>query len=410
MKNFVIFGASGDLAKNYLFPALKNLQASGHQFNCYGFARSNLDQSVINNFGLTNFTYISGQYDLTGLSQLSSYITSDTIYYFALPTEINLIKNIITILSSLSLISSKTKLVIEKPFGSNYSTAKKLMDFFDQKNLTQSVFLVDHYLTKNLVKNIISLRFANPIFSHLWNKKYIKEINITATETQGINNRGNYYDQTGAIRDMVQNHLLQLLALITMDSPLSFNYSDFVAKKVDILTSVKIIPSSLRLGQYQSYLQEIGVDSHSVTETFVKLKLKIDNNNWRGVPINIVTGKKLDQKITEINVVFNQFSDCLWGQDCHRLIPNQLTIALQPKNDIILTINSSFNPHQVLPQPISLSLGSLDISSSAYENVVLDIVNNVKLNTPSFAEILVQWQIVDRILSLPQLYDSLFYY
>jgi len=236
MKNFVIFGASGDLAKNYLFPALKNLQASGHQFNCYGFARSNLDQSVINNFGLTNFTYISGQYDLTGLSQLSSYITSDTIYYFALPTEINLIKNIITILSSLSLISSKTKLVIEKPFGSNYSTAKKLMDFFDQKNLTQSVFLVDHYLTKNLVKNIISLRFANPIFSHLWNKKYIKEINITATETQGINNRGNYYDQTGAIRDMVQNHLLQLLALITMDSPLSFNYSDFVAKKVDIFS------------------------------------------------------------------------------------------------------------------------------------------------------------------------------
>lgn len=406
MTNFVIFGASGDLAQNYLFPALINLQKDGHKFNYFGFGRSVFDTSHLS----LDLKYIQGSYDLAGLSQLKPLLTSDTIFYFALPTELNLIKTIVGALQSFNLISSQTRLVIEKPFGSDYASAKALMDFFDISGLSQSVFLVDHYLTKNLVKNIISLHFANPIFSYLWHKQFIKEINLTAVETKGIDARGSYYDQTGAIRDMVQNHLLQLLALVTMNSPASFNHADFVTQKLNILKAIKIIPSSVKLGQYQGYTQELGVDPKSLTETFAKLKLTINLPEWRGIPINLVTAKKLDQNITEINVVFNPLDNSLWGNDRRSLVPNQLTITLKPKNDIVLTINSSFNPHKVLPQPLTLSLGSLDVSSCAYENVILDVLDNVKLNTPSFAEILLQWQIVDKILNLPRLRQHLFYY
>ena len=410
MKNFVIFGASGDLAKNYLFPALKNLNASGYKFNYFGYARRLLSSSAVSDFGLPGFTYVSGEYNKSGLTRLQPLLTPDTIFYFALPTELSLIKNIVSALNSFHLISASTRLVFEKPFGSDYPSAKALMNYFDSHHLTPSVFLVDHYLTKNLVKNIISLRFANPIFNYLWNKQFIKEINFTAVETQGINARGSYYDQTGALRDMVQNHLLQLLTLTTMAAPSSFAHADFVSKKLEILQAVKVIPSSLRLGQYQGYTQELGVNPQSSTETFAKLKIKIDLPQWRGIPLNLVTAKKLDRTITEINIVFNPLSDCLWAEDCHLLVPNQLTITLKPKNDIILTINSSFNPHQTLPRPVTLSLGSLDVSSSAYENVILDVVANIKLNTPSFAEILLQWQIVDHILNLPHLRDHLFCY
>ncbi|MCX6726359.1 MAG: hypothetical protein NTY75_00890 [Candidatus Shapirobacteria bacterium] len=406
MINFVIFGASGDLAKNYLFPALINLKKSGHKFNYFGYGRSPLISSASN----LNLHYIQGGYDLPGLSQLKPLLTSDTIFYFALPTELNLIKTIVSALRSFNLISSSTRLVIEKPFGSDYTSAKALMDYFESNNLTDSVFLVDHFLTKNLVKNIISLRFANPIFSYLWHKQFIKEINLTAVETKGIDARGSYYDQTGAIRDMVQNHLLQLLTLVTMNAPASFNHADFVTQKLAVLQAIKIVPSSVKLGQYQSYTQELGVDPKSLTETFAKLKLKINLPEWRGIPINIITAKKLDQNITEINIVFNPLDKSIWGDDRRLLVPNQLTITLKPKNDIVLTINSSFNPHKVLPQPLTLSLGSLDISSSAYENVILDVLDNVKLNTPSFAEILLQWQIVDQILNLPRLRQHLFYY
>jgi len=404
MKNFVIFGASGDLAKNYLFPALINLKNSGHQFNYFGFGRSPFKTEAI------DLKYIQGNYDLAGISQLKPYLTSPTIYYLAIPTEINLIKNIINSLNSLDLITDQTRLVIEKPFGSDLASAKELMAYFHHLNLASNVFLVDHFLTKNLVKNIISLRFANSIFSDLWNSKYISEINFIIAESRSLAGRGGYYDKTGEIRDMIQNHLLQLLTLVTMDSPDSFDQQAFIHKKLAILNSVEVVPSSVEIGQYHGYLSEAGVNSSSQTETLAKMTFNIHTPQWSGVPFNVSTGKKLNQTLTEINIIFKPLKDCLWGEDCQNLIPNQLTISLKPKNDIVLTLNSSFNPHKIIPQPITLSLGSLDITSSAYENVILDVIDNVKYNTPSFEEILVQWQIVDHILNLPHLRDHLFYY
>jgi glucose-6-phosphate 1-dehydrogenase len=400
--NFVIFGASGDLAKNYLFPALLNLQKDGHQFKYFGFGRSPFSSDFLE--------YIQGSYDLAGISQLKKHINSDTIFYLAIPTEINLVKNIINALKTLDLISPQTRLVLEKPFGSDLTSATMLMNYFVDMNLESNVFLVDHYLTKNLVKNIISLRFANSIFADLWNNKYISEINFIIAESRSLASRGGYYDKTGEIRDMVQNHLLQLLTLVTMDSPDSFDHQEFINKKMAILKSITVDEASIEIGQYDGYLKEVGVGPDSQTETLAKMTFNINSPQWSGVPFNISTGKKLDQTLSEINVIFKPLNDCLWGEDCQNLIPNQLTITLKPKNDIVLTLNSSFSPHKIMPQPITLNLGSLDISSSAYENVILDVIDNIKYNTPSFAEILVQWQIIDKILNLPHLRDKLFCY
>lgn len=390
MKNFVIFGASGDLAKNYLFPALENIIAKGHHFNLFGFGRSPAQIP-------SSFTYVVGQYNTLGLSELAQKISSDSIFYFALPTRFELIKDVIDGLNYHHLINKDTRLVIEKPFGTDHQSAKQLMSYLQANVGEDKIFLVDHYLTKHLVKNIVHLRFSNPIFAHLWNSQFITEINITATETRGIDDRGEYYDKTGAIRDMFQNHLLQLLALVTMNQPNSYTHAEYVRQKTSILSSVVIDPKKVEIGQYQSYQQEVGVDPKSTTETFAKIRLKLNSPNWRDVPINIVTAKKLDQKITEINIIFRQPDKSM--------APNQLTITLHPQNDIILTLNN--------PKPISLNLGPLDSSigsTSAYENMLHDLIDDVKINTPSFEEILLQWEITDKILSIPDLRSRIFTY
>lgn len=398
MKNFVIFGASGDLAKNYLFPALSNLKKLGHNFKLFGFGRS---EAVIP----PEYKYFIGQYNKEGIAGLANEIDTDTIFYFALPTRYELIKDLIEGLNFHHLIGKNTRLVIEKPFGTDYQSASELMSYLQANVGEDKIFLVDHYLTKHLVKNIVSLRFANPIFAHLWNSQNITEINITSTETRGIDDRGEYYDKTGVIRDMFQNHLLQLLALITMNQPNSYTHSEFVKQKTSILSSVIINSQDIQIGQYQSYRQEKGVDPESTTETYVKLKLGLDSPNWRNVPINIISAKKVDKKVTEIEIIFRQPDIAL--------SPNKLTITLQPQNDIILTLNACFDIHKSVPQPLPLNLGALDSSiesSSAYENMLHDLIDDVKINTPSFEEILLQWEITDKILSIPDLRSRLFTY
>lgn len=426
MTNFVIFGASGDLAQNYLFPSLFHLWKKGHQFNYVGFARTPMSdtdfQSLVfkstgNQKFAALFKYVSGEYNATGLKSLQQFITPDTIYYSALPTHLDIITPLISGLTKLSLFHPQTShFVIEKPFGTDYASAKQLMDFLEKTIGSESVFLVDHYLTKELVRNLVTLRFANPIFNQLWNYRFIKEINIIATETKGIDARGGYYDQTGAIRDMIQNHCLQLLVLTTMDCPESLEYSHYSAKKLAVLNNLSLYSTpqkSVKIGQYESYQKEVGVNPHSQTETFAEIKFKLNHPEWIKVPITLTTAKKMNEKITEINIIFKSESLCLWGEDYHRLVPNQLTINLYPDNDIVLTINSTFNPEKKLPKPVELRLGSLDPTSIAitpYENVILDVVNGNRLNSPSFSEILAQWQIVDKILSEPNLRDRLFCY
>ena len=413
MKNFVIFGVSGDLSRRYILPALNCLAGQGHKFRYFGFSRSPVTPPASDIFS-PQINLFQGSYDYSGLTRLASKLTPATIFYFALPTNYQLIVSLVSALLAHHLIDSRTRLVIEKPFGSDYFSAQKLMHYLDQSVGQDQIFLVDHYLTKELVRNLVSLRFANPIVSRLWNRHHIAEINIIAIESEGIGTRGGYYDQIGAVRDMVQNHCLQLLALTTMSPPLSFDTADFIKQKLNVINHLHLqdeSSKSVQVGQYRGYLRETGVSPQSQTETFAQIKFRLDLPEWAKVPLTITTGKKLDQKLTEINIIFQSDPPTGLWKDHHRLDPNVLSIQLSPHPDIFLSLNSSFQPNFQLPHPQNLHLGSLSLHpSSAYENVILDILNGVKINTPSFAEILSQWKIVDHILSLPRLRSTLFCY
>ena len=310
MTNFVVFGASGDLAQNYLYPSLFHLWEQGIEFNYFGFGRSAIsaddyvsfvDKNIHHSEFSSRFTYVSGSYDAAGFANLLPKLSSDTIFYFALPTRLEIISHLISAVANSPFFdAAKTRLVIEKPFGTDLASAEHLMKFLESTVGSTSVFLVDHYLTKELVRNIVSLRFSNPIFAHLWNGEYIKEINLTAVESRGIDERGEYYDRTGALRDMVQNHCLQLIALMTMDCPHTLDSKRFTAEKLAVLDNLSLYDSSsksLRLGQYEGYQNEPGVDPKSNTETLVQAKFKLDSPNWQGVPINLTTGKKMESKL-----------------------------------------------------------------------------------------------------------------
>jgi glucose-6-phosphate 1-dehydrogenase len=414
MKNFVIFGVSGDLSQRHILPALSHLAKRGHKFNYFGYSRSPV-RTTLQNAISKKFQFFTGNYDYTGLSALASCLTPDTIFYFSLPTSYDLIISLVSALLRYHLISSASQLIIEKPFGSDLSSAKKLMKYLDTSVGQDKIFLVDHYLTKELVRNLISLRFANPIISQLWNNQHISEINIIAIEKEGIGGRAQYYDQVGAVRDMVQNHCLQILALLTMPEPSSFNTADFVTQKMSVLRHLHLTTNStksIKIGQYHGYLQEVGVSPTSTTETYSQIHLRLDLPTWQSVPITITTGKKLPEKLTEINIVFKKDTHHHLWSDIHRSFPpNILSINLSPHSDIFLSLNSSFQSPNQFPKPQNLHLGSLSPqSSSAYENVILDIIDGVKINTPSFSEVLAQWRLTDRILSVPRLRSTLFYY
>ncbi len=418
MKNFIVVGASGDLAKNYIFPALSNLYKTGTEFNYYGFGRTDFSAAQFSqivtiateNQQLTDrFTYVTGNYDHAGFAALKGKLKNpDSIFYLAIPTSYELVSAILTSLHDLHLVTPDSMVVIEKPFGTDLASAKLLMDRIKNTIGYSRVFLVDHYLTKELVKNIITLRFANPIFQNLWSNKFIKDITIVATETKGIDDRGQYYDKTGAIRDVIQNHCLQLASLITMCQPEAFSPHDFVKEKMSTLKNMRLFlddfDASVSIGQYRGYRQENGVDPQSTTETKAELIFEVDKPQWRGVPIKIITGKKLSQKRTEIQVTFRQNLDCLWGDKCVLLPPNRLTINIFPSNEIRLTINSEFNPAQNLPTAVDLRLGYTDenqVIRTAYENVIADIAADIRINTPSYQEIIAQWQLIDPIVHHP---------
>lgn len=416
----MIFGASGDLAKNKLFPSMYRLWSKGVVFNYYAVARTEMEEKdfqmmVEKATGDKEFSqkwhFVSGNYDYQGLGKLK--IKGESIFYLALPTRMEVIKPLIEGLVQRGLLGKdSSRVVLEKPFGTDYDSAKEMMDFLEKKLDKDRVYLVDHYLTKELVRNLISLRFANPIWEKLWNQEFIKEINIIVVEKRGVEGRGGYYDKTGEIRDMIQNHGLQLLALTIMDCPKNLRYEDFIEKKLEVFKQLRLYSSvekSVKIGQYDGYQKVEGVKKNSDTETLAEVKFRRNAAAWKNIPLTIVSGKKMTKKLTEINIVFKNRETCLWGIDSKKFTPNQLTIRLAPNKNIYLTMNSSFEPDKSNPKPVKLRLGSL-AKSDPYDKVILDVIDENRLNMPSFDEILAQWKIVDAILAEKKLRKNLFCY
>jgi glucose-6-phosphate 1-dehydrogenase len=368
---FVIFGASGDLSRRKLIPALFNLYIKGRlpqEFQVMGVATrpwtdndfrvlSHDSLKELNNLSVdetawasfaAKLTYHSGNFnDPITYDQLSELLkTKDSascnrIYYLATPPEYFL--EIITGLADTGLLEQENgwrRVVIEKPFGTSLDTARELNNSIHKVLDESQVYRIDHYLGKETVQNILVARFANTIFEPIWNRNYIDSVQITVAETVGVETRGKYYDKAGVVRDMFQNHLLQLLTLVAMEPTSSYKADALRDEKTKVISAIRPISAaeareSTVLGQYKGYTSEPNVAPDSKTPTFAAMRLYVDNWRWQGVPFYLRSGKKMAEKVSEIIVQFKTVP--------HRIFPmqtdfeassNLLSMCLQPDEGI----------------------------------------------------------------------------
>ena len=276
--------------------------------------------------------------------------SGDTIYYFATPpSSFHKLAEIIKRSGEIKA-KGRIRIAFEKPFGKDLKSSQELNKFLKAKFKENEIFRIDHYLGKALVQEIITLRFANALFEHILNKTFVDHIQITAAENLGVEERAGYYDQAGAIRDMFQNHILQILALIAMDRPKSLSGNDIRDKKVEALKKIQS-PSKedIVIGQYdrnleqnvKGYLEEKNIDKKSKTETYIAARLKINMPKWKGVPIYIRTGKRLKESFAEINIVLKDVSKEFYKTKINKnTFKSVITIRIQPDTGMAMTFNT----------------------------------------------------------------------
>ena len=411
---FVIFGATGDLTRRKLLSAYAGLcykgQAPGHSF-LLGVARRDQDDAKFNaqvkeslaDAGMPGGTFCPGVHyhslgqeenDYPGLAERLAQLEKEyqtngnRIFYLALPA--GSFARTIQALGEAKLHRSKgwTRLVIEKPFGVDLASARELKElmlrYFDESQ----VYLIDHYLGKESVQNLLAFRLANPVFESLWNRDRIAHVQFTVGEQLGLEGRNGYYDQAGALRDMVQNHITQLLALTAMEVPASYSAQDIRYEKNKLLRSVSPLrPADAVFGQYgpgvigdkqkNAYRDEPDIPKGSNTETFAALRLEINNGRWQGVPFYVRTGKRLPQRISEIAVAFRHPPARLLHDMGAELQENVLRIVLQPNEGFALQINvkSPGQPLRLKSIPLHFhyneAFGPL---ADAYETLLFDVM------------------------------------
>jgi len=426
---FTVFGASGDLAKLKIFPALYEFALQKRfpeNFWIYGYARSEKTQeefhtvfkeSVKAKFGentnqevlselLTRVKYFQGQYNNPNdyekfLHELKEKTTQTKkphfIAYYSVPPSVF---NDISIQLSPFKDVFETRLVIEKPFGGDEKTAREMFAILEEHFDEEHVYLLDHYLGKESVQSILSMRYANSIINHLLKGQLIKYIQITAFEPFGIKERGRYFDQVGTIKDMVQSHLLQLLALVTMSMPNQLNSKSVHREKYHILSALTFNKDCfLKKGQYESYQSEKDIPEGSQTETFAALRLFIDQAEWDDVPIYLRTGKAVDRKSTYITIVFKKlrFQESIEG-----LKHNKLIIELQPDGNVYFKITNKRGGtyeeyHQVAPGESLACFG--DDCLPEHARLLMDVMNGERIHFLSFNEVIACWNFVDKVLA-----------
>lgn len=338
----VIVGASGDLASRKLIPALDALYKQGHICDSclvVGTGRSAFtDQSFRERFDVSpEFkSHLFYHQYITGLRTylLSKGNFSRIIFFLSQPPAAY---GLTAMELKAEGFGAESSIIIEKPFGYDYKSARELNRELGVCFSESQIFRIDHYLAKEAVQNILTFRFANVAFRPSWNSHYIESIQINALESIGIVERGAYFDRAGIIRDMVQNHLLQLLCLLTMDAPPSLAAEDIRQQKINILKTIKI--EEFHRFQYSGYQQEHGVNPGSTTETYAELKLSINNLRWSGTPVYIRCGKAMHRRGTEIGITFRSLPHVLFNKQGN-LNPNRIIFKIQPSEGIILDLLS----------------------------------------------------------------------
>lgn len=444
----VIFGATGDLAKRKLFPSIYRLFAGGklsENFAVVGVARrpwttdelrDHVEQSVQDHVKMTenadideftkHFFYQPFDVkDTASYQELNSLlgkldndfgIPGNRIFYLAMAPEFFGV--IATNLRGQGLTETAgwKRLVIEKPFGHDYQSAKELNNQLRQTFSEDEIYRIDHYLGKEMVQNIEVIRFANAIFEPLWNNRYISNIQITSSESLGVEERGGYYEKSGALKDMVQNHMLQMVSLLAMEPPSRLTPYDIRNEKIKVFRSIRPIakgevddyfvrgqyaPGDLDGKEVPGYRSEPNVDPESNTETFVAGKIMIDNFRWAGVPFYIRTGKRMGTKSTKIIVQFKDVPMDLYYQTKIKR-PNLLVITIQPDEGISLHMNAkASDPSGIQTTPIKLEYCNNCVDAintpEAYERLLYDCMNGDATNFTHWDEVALSWKYVDPI-------------
>ncbi|MCX7521626.1 glucose-6-phosphate dehydrogenase [Microbacterium sp. STN6] len=307
------------------------------------------------------------------------------------------------------------RVVIEKPFGSDLKTARELNDVVESVFPPDSVFRIDHYLGKETVQNILALRFANELYEPIWNANYVDHVQITMAEDIGVGGRAGYYDGIGAARDVIQNHLLQLLALTAMEEPVSFEAKDLRTEKEKVLRAVRLpkdLATSTARGQYSGgwqggekvvgFLDEEGMNPDSITETYAAVKLEIGTRRWAGVPFYLRAGKRLGRRVTEIAVVFKRAPQQLFAQsETTALGQNALVIRVQPDEGVTIRFGSKVPGSGMQVRDVSMDFGYghafTEASPEAYERLILDVLLGDPPLFPRHEEVELSWKILDPI-------------
>jgi glucose-6-phosphate 1-dehydrogenase len=423
---FVLFGASGDLAKEKLYPALFAVFDAGQKANYIGFARTEMTTNQFRDFVrnavkaknkelnaekleefVASWNYVFGSYDANGIAAIPKCGKNFFRYYYlAIPTSAELVKNICEALAVDNCISPDSTIVLEKPFGFDFASANELNKILSKHFSEKQIYRIDHYLARDLVQDLLALRFANPIFEQIWNGKYIEEIRIEIKEEEGIKNRGQYYEKAGAIRDMLQNHALQLLSFAVMAQPKDLSSQAIHKEKIKVINNLKLFNygsvEPIEIGQYEDYRSEQYVAKDSLVETMAQLVVEVDSPKWRRVPIKIMSGKKLDKKTTDIIVEFKKHGHSLWDAEECEILNNRIRINVQPYNDISLRLNSDFDPRQKCAFPTELRFGFQDNSfmlQEPYENALRDLFNHDQSIFIGSKEILASWKFIDGVIS-----------
>ena len=427
--SIIILGATGDLAKRRLIPAVFSLIARKKigKFILVGAAIDDTSmqdvlqssKEFIEDFDQSIFEYMLNHcyYQKLDFNVEQDFHMFET-RLSALEQEHNLKGNRVLYLASMpsffcaitehcakSGLVKKIKeddpiwhrIIYEKPFGRDAHSAKAINNCIAESFDESQIYRVDHYLTKEIVGNIALVRFTNCVFEPLWNNQYIDQVNIILDEKLCLEGRGAYYDKYGAIRDVVQNHMLELLALVAMESPRMLTGDYIRDERVKVLQDVVFVDGIA--GQYQGYLQEPHIASNSKTETFASLLFKVNNDRWQGVPFYFQTGKCLGAKKTEIQIKFKKI-DCLLTQGCP-IESNYLTIGIYPKGTFYLSLNAK-KPgmvSEVIPVEMEYCHSCLfkEITPESYEVIIQEVIYGEKSVSVRFDEIECLWKITDII-------------